>query len=367
MKIVRWAWILIGFFAYHTLEAQDLENGDIRGFVYNAENGDRLGNAQVFVSPEDVLTQTDEDGFFAVTKLTPGEYTVVCFKNGFDTFIKRVTVNPGANSKKDFYLTPFESLQAVNITVKARRKDAQVSVQEVDAKVLAKLPSVGAEPDLVQYLQVLPGVVFSGDQGGQLYIRGGSPVMNKVMLDGMTIYNPFHSIGLYSVFDPDLMESADVYTAGFGAQYGGRVSAIVDVKTRDGDRNKWKQKIGAGTFTSKYVLEGPIKKFKKGESNSSLSFSFRNSFLKQSSKLLYNYADPDRLPYNFGDFFLKFSNNSSNGGYSRLYGFYFSDMVDFPNTTSYAWNSVGVGGKFLVVPEQAKTRVDGFFLYSNYH
>lgn len=102
MKIVRWVWILIGFFAYHTLEAQDFDNGDIRGFVYNAENGDRLGNAQVFVSPEDVLTQTDEDGFFAVTKLTPGEYTVVCFKNGFDTFIKQVTVYPGANAKKTF-------------------------------------------------------------------------------------------------------------------------------------------------------------------------------------------------------------------------------------------------------------------------
>lgn len=367
MKFGRWVGLLLLVILVKPLGAQNEEKGDIRGFVYNAENGDRLGNAQVFVSPENVLTQTDDDGFFAVTKLLPGSYTIVCFKNGFDTLIQQVLVNPGANSKRDFYLTPVETMQAVNITVKARRKDAQVSVQEVDAKVLTKLPSVGAEPDLVQYLQVLPGVVFSGDQGGQLYIRGGSPVMNKVMLDGMTIYNPFHSIGLYSVFDPDLMESADVYTAGFGAQYGGRISAIVDVKTRDGDRNKWRQKIGAGTFTSKYVLEGPIKKFKPGESNSSLSFSFRNSFLKQSSKLLYNYADPDRLPYNFGDFFLKFSANSSNGGYSRLYGFYFSDIVAFPNTTSYAWNSVGVGGKFLVVPEQAKTRVDGFFLYSNYH
>ena len=71
----------------------------------------------------------------------------------------------------------------------------------ISPKQLTQIPTVGGEPDLVQYLQVLPGVVFSGDQGGQLYIRGGSPIMNKVLLDGMTIYNPFHSIGLFSVFD----------------------------------------------------------------------------------------------------------------------------------------------------------------------
>lgn len=121
------------------------------------------------------------------------------------------------------------------------------------------IPSIGGEPDLVQFLQVLPGVVFSGDQGGQLYIRGGSPIMNKVLLDGMTLYNPFHSIGLFSVFDSDILKSTDVYSAGFGAEYGGRISAIVDVKTRDGDKNEVKGKININTFTSKFMLEGPLK------------------------------------------------------------------------------------------------------------
>ncbi len=346
--------------------AQQTETGDIRGFVYNNQNGDRVSGAQILIVEEAAVTQSETDGFYAIPKLKPAEYFLVAIKPGFDTLVVQINVRSGGNTKKDLFMTPILAMQEIEISAKAQRKDAQVAVQSFDAKILAKLPSVGAEPDLIQYLQVLPGVVFSGDQGGQLYIRGGSPVMNKVMLDGMTIYNPFHSIGLFSVFDPDLMQSTDVYTAGFGAEYGGRVSAVVDVKTRDGDRNKWRSRLGLNTFTSKVILEGPIKKFKAGESNSSLAFSFRNSFLKQSSKLLYNYANPDRLPYNFADFFLKFSANSANGGYSRLYGFYFSDMVDFPNTTSYGWKSYGIGGKFLVVPEQAKTRVDGYFLYSNY-
>ena len=352
---------------------EEAAKGDIRGFVYSAENGDRIGAATVAVFGKvnselsiSGITQTDNDGFFAITSLDPGIYQVVCYKGGFDTLLNKADVKPGANAKRDFYLTQVKTMEQVEIKVSSRPKTAQIATQQVDAKMLSKLPSVGGAPDLIQYLQILPGVVFSGDQGGQLYIRGGSPVMNKVMLDGMTIYNPFHSIGLFSVFDPSLMESADVHTAGFGAEYGGRISAVVDVKTRDGDRNKFRTQLGLNTVTSNILLEGPLKKFVPGESNSSYAISYRNSFLKQSSRLFYTYADPDRLPYNFGDLFVKFSANSASGGYSRLYGFYFTDNVDFPNTTSYRWKSAGVGGKFLVVPEQAKTRVDGFFLYSNY-
>lgn len=355
----------LGMFARATF-AQTTELGDIRGFVYSAENGDRIASANIFVAEKSLIAQTDVDGFFALPNLPQGEYSVFCFKAGYDTLFQKVMVKPGANAKRDFFLTQIQSIEAVEISVRGKSKDAQVSVQNVNAKVLAKLPAIGAEPDLVQYLQVLPGVVFSGDQGGQLYIRGGSPVMNRVMIDGMTIYNPFHSIGLFSVFDPDMMDNADVYTAGFGAEYGGRVSAVIDVKTRDGDRNRLRTKVGVTTFTSKILLEGPIKKFKAGQGNSSFAISYRNSYLRQSSQLFYQYADPDKLPYNFGDLFIKFSANSANGGYSKLYGFYFSDIVSFPNTTTYKWGSYGVGGKFLVVPEQAKTKVDGYFLYSNY-
>ena len=251
----------LGMFARATF-AQSTELGDIRGFVYNADNGDRIAAASIFVAEKSLIAQTDVDGFFAVPNLPAGIYSVFCFKAGYDTLFQKVSVQPGANAKRDFFLTQIQSIEAVEISVRGKSKDAQVSVQNVNAKVLAKLPAIGAEPDLVQYLQVLPGVVFSGDQGGQLYIRGGSPVMNRVMIDGMTIYNPFHSIGLFSVFDPDMMDNADVYTAGFGAEYGGRVSAVIDVKTRDGDRNRLRTKVGVTTFTSKILLEGPIKKFK---------------------------------------------------------------------------------------------------------
>ncbi|MSP08751.1 MAG: TonB-dependent receptor [Flavobacteriaceae bacterium] len=345
---------------------------DIRGFVYDGDNGDR-SVAAVVTAVKDKSDGTvvrsilsDNDGYYALTGLTPGDYWVRVSHPGFDTLYEKVKVLIGLNTKKDFYLQHISTMEAVEISVKGKARDAQVGVTNIEARAIYKMPAVGAEPDILQYLQILPGVVFSGDQGGQLYIRGGSPIMNKVMMDGLTIYNPFHSIGLFSVFETDLIQTADVYSAGFGSEYGGRVSAVVDIKTRDGNRKRMAGKVGLTTFTSKLLLESPLRKYQQGKNNSSIAISYKNSFLRESSRLLYNYANPDKLPYNFGDLFVKMSFNSANGGYTKLYGFRFSDNVAFPGSTRYGWTSTGLGGKFLVVPEQAKTRVDGYFLWSQY-
>lgn len=354
-------------------KSNEVYYGDVRGFIYNEQTGDRIVGASVVVLEAKRAAYSDQDGYYAVTNVKTGDVHLMCFAAGYDTiFINHLTVFPGSNLKKDFYLSPslkeenIGKIEQIDIVAKSKNKNPQIAVQSVDAKTIYKMPAVGADPDIIQYLQILPGVVFSGDQGGQLYIRGGSPVMNKVMLDGMTIYNPFHSIGLFSVFETDLIQNADVYSAGFGAEYGGRISAVVDIKTRDGNRKKFSGKVGMSTFSTKVLLEMPLKKFKAGEDNSTLVVSYKNSFLKQSSRLFYNYANPSKLPYTFGDLFVKYSANFSSGGYAKLYAFNFNDNVDFPSSTSYAWNSYGFGGKFLVVPEQSKTKVDGFFLYSNY-
>lgn len=343
------------------------QSGDIRGFVYNSESGERIAGAFVYAGSDGRVVTTDQDGFYSLTKVGVGKVDVVVWAPQYDTIVRTVDVPLGSSTKQDFYLNRIVIMKTAVIEVARRAKAPTVGGSlPIEPRDIQKLPAIGAEPDILQYLQVLPGVVFSGDQGGQLYIRGGAPIMNKVLLDGMTIYNPFHSIGLFSVFETDLIKQADVYSAGFNSEYGGRVSAVVDIKTRDGNRNKFSGKAGVNTFSSKLLLEGPIKRFKAGQGNSSFAVSYRNSYLRQSSKLFYNYADASKLPYNFGDLFVKYSKNSANGGYGKLYGFLFNDNVAFPNSTSYSWQSYGFGGKFLVVPDQAKTRIDGFFLFSDY-
>ena len=94
---------------------------------------------------------------------------------------------------------------------------------------MERIPSTGGENDIVAAFSVTPGVITTGDQGGQLYVRGGTPIQNKILLDGMTIYTPFHSIGFFSIFETELVKSTDIYTGGFDAQYGGRISSIMDI------------------------------------------------------------------------------------------------------------------------------------------
>ena len=129
-----------------------------------------------------------------------------------------------------------------------------------------------------------------GDQGGQIYIRGGAPVQNKILLDGLNIFNPFHSIGFYSIFETELIKNVDVLTGGFGAEYGGRISAIVDIKTREGNKARTSGFVSGGPFMMKGLIEGPIKKFKEGGSSVSYVFTAKKSLIDQTSKTLYSYA-----------------------------------------------------------------------------
>jgi len=136
-----------------------------------------------------------------------------------------------------------------------QRNNVNVSVETIRPQDIKRLPSIGGQPDLAQALTTLPGFVSTGDQGGQLYVRGGSPVQNKVLFDGMIVYNAFHSIGLFSVFDTDIIGNADIYTGGFNAQYGGRISSIMDITTRDGNKREVDGHIGLNPFGVRAHLE----------------------------------------------------------------------------------------------------------------
>jgi hypothetical protein len=355
--------LLVGVLAF-------AQKAEIRGFIYNKKTGEPVQFANIFLKETYQGVNTDENGLYVLTKITPGTYNLVAKALGYDSFAVVITLDPGKIFTKNILMEETGiSLNEVNVSAERqkKKKDVYISVTNITAKELKMIPSIGGEPDLVQFLQVLPGVVFSGDQGGQLYIRGGSPVMNKVLLDGMTLYNPFHSIGLFSVFDSDILKNTEVYSAGFGAEYGGRISAIVDVKTRDGDKNKVKGKVNLNTFTSKIMLEGPLKKFNP-EDGSSTTFiaSYKNSFLNKSSKIFYNYIGADKLPYSFEDMYGKVSFNSSSGSKINFFAFKNKDKADFKNASTYQWASKGFGSKFYLLPQGSSTLINATFTWSNY-
>ena len=204
------------------------QTGVIRGFVYDKKSGEPVIGCAVYLGDGKAwAAASDVNGYFTMSKVPPGKYTLFASDLGFQKYSKEVEVLAGRVINDKIYLDQqVESIDEVVISGEKQQMKTQIqtSVIKVTPKQMEKIPSIGGEPDLAQYLQVLPGVIFTGDQGGQLYIRGGAPIQNKVLLDGMIIYNPFHSIGLFSVFDTDIIKQVDVYTGGFAANYGGRIS-----------------------------------------------------------------------------------------------------------------------------------------------
>ncbi len=346
------------------------QTGEVRGIVYDKETGEPIIFTPVFLAEIMVGKATDINGFFVISKIKPGTYTLKCHSIGYDTASATVVVGDGRIVTQNLYLkVQARQLQEVEISGEREKKRNEVKVSNITitAKDMKQLPSFSGEPDLAQYLQVMPGAVFSGDQGGQLYIRGGTPVQNKVLLDGMTIYNPFHSIGLFSVFDADLIRTADVSAGGFNVQYGGRIGSVIDVTTREGNKTHFAGKVSVNTIASKILLEGPISKFADGGSFSYV-ISNKTSYLNKTSPVLYPYADPDDkhngLPFSFNDTYGKLSMIGSNGSKLNLFGFNFIDDVNYPQT-QYHWKSYGFGANFFIIPE-GSTIINGTASYSDY-
>lgn len=345
------------------------QTGTVKGFIYDKSNGEPVTFSNVYFKGTTIGVNSDLNGFFNITRIPPGEYILLVTNLDYDTISEKITVKAGEVITKKFFANKGGiALQEVEISTTSAEKleNTTVAVQKIDPIVISKLPSVG-EPDIAQYLQVLPGVVFTGDQGGQLYIRGGLPVQNKVLLDGLIVYNPFHSIGLFSVFDNDIMKNADVYSAGFGAEYGGRTSSIMDITTRDGHKKRVAGKISASTFGAKATLEGPFVKLKdSGNTSSSYIISAKHSYLPSTSKALYSYANPNGLPFYYTDIFGKASINSTNGSKFSVFGFNFKDKVDYSNVASFDWSNTGIGTNFLLVPQASNLLIEFIFAYSRY-
>jgi hypothetical protein len=346
------------------------QSGSVRGFVYDKDNGEPVLFTNVLLKGTTYGVATDVNGYYSITNVPVGNYILTTSSIGYDTAEVAITVKTGEIVTRSLTIKRSAiNLKDVEISAEreAARTEVRTSVTKVTPREIKMVPSVGGEPDLAQYLQVLPGVVFSGDQGGQLYIRGGTPVMNKVLLDGMVVYNPFHSIGLFSVFDPDIIRNADVYTGGFSAEYGGRISSVMDITTRDGNKKRFSGKVSANPFTSKILFEGPISKQKtENGSGSTFIFTAKNSYLDKTSPKLYSYVDEKGLPYSFTDIYAKATTYGSTGSKLSLFGFNFRDDANYRFLTDNSWKTSGGGFNFVLVPGGSSNLIDGNFAYSKY-
>ncbi|MCB0705887.1 MAG: carboxypeptidase-like regulatory domain-containing protein, partial [Saprospiraceae bacterium] len=364
---------LFGLFFALVLGAQ---TGSIRGNVYEKETGDPVMFATVRLLGTDIGNTTDLDGFFNISNIPVGDYRLVVSYVGFDSI--GIDISIAANKIENEQLFMVSSgVELATVNVSARKEQAQSEVQisqvTLTPKQITSLPSTGGEPDIAQYLPVLPGIVSTGDQGGQLYIRGGSPIQNLVMLDGMTIFNPFHSIGFFSVFETETIRSVDVMTGGFNAEYGGRISAVVDIKTREGNKKRFGGLVSASPFMGKVLLEGPLKKLQDtGGGSISYLLTAKHSYINETSPFLYSYAvsavdtAASSLPFTFTDLYGKLSFVSGNGSKMNIFGFNFNDRVNY-SVADLNWKSRGGGTNFTLVPPASNFILGGTLAFSDYN
>jgi hypothetical protein len=346
------------------------QNGNIRGFVYEKSSGEPVMFCNVILKGTTIGAPTDINGMYNISKVKAGNYTLIATYIGYDTTEVNITLKAGQILSQNIEISE-SSIQLNEVKISAERSEMKTEVKAAAIKItkqdMEMIPTIGGEPDLAQYLQVIPGVVFTGDQGGQLYIRGGSPIQNKVLMDGMIIYSPFHSIGLFSVFDTDIIRNTDVYTGGFSAEYGGRISSIMDIKTIDGNKKELGGKLSANTFGSKLFLEGPL----SSSGKSSFVFSGKTSYLDKSSELFYKYPilyfDEKGLPYSYTDLYGKMSVYGNNGSKFNIFGFNFQDNVNYQNISHLQWKSAGVGAEFILIPSGTPVLIEGNFGYSSYN
>lgn len=355
------------------------QSGTIKGFIYDKKTGEPMIYTSVIVQDTKTGVQTDVNGYFSIT-LPSGTYNLITYAIGYDSTNTTINLLPEAIVTKKIMLTSKEhELNTVEVSSKKTEKATRINtgVTKITPAEMKKLPSAGGEPDLAQYLQVIPGVVFTGDQGGQLYIRGGSPAQTGIYLDGVTIYNPFHSIGLFSVFETEAVRSVDVYTAGYSAQYGNRTSAIVDVHYKDGNKNNVSGVASLSPIMARAMLEGPLLKSKKLDNGSGITFlvTAKTSYLDKTSKSIYGSLGEtfkNGLPYSFTDMYGKISFNGDNGSKLNLFAFNFDDKASLYNASTnknggeYHWKTFGSGATFIVSPSNTGALIDGKFAFSNY-
>jgi len=348
------------------------QSGSIRGHVYDEKSGEAVAYANVLLNGTSYGTTTNDEGFFILADLPTGDYNADISFIGYEEISIPVSVS---KSKINYYkvnLTEASvSLGTVNISATRTQAKTEVRVSkiQVSKKQIKALPSTGGDADIIQYLQVLPGIISTGDQGGQLYIRGGSPVQNKILLDGLTIYNPFHSIGFYSTFETELIRNVDVLTGGFNAEHGGRISAVVDISTREGSKKRIGGQLSASPFMAKAIIEGPIAKLADDKGSATFILTSKKSIIEETSKRIYQYAgvnDSIGLPFGFTDTYGKLSFVTSNGSKFHLFGFNFDDAYNNPLVSKIDWNNSGGGLTFDVLPTSSSLTFGGIVGFTKY-
>ncbi|MFA6234841.1 MAG: TonB-dependent receptor, partial [Bacteroidota bacterium] len=247
-----------GVFAHGGGDSNEPNAGaTISGYIRDSATRETLVGATVQLKGTRFGAATNKSGFFSLSGLPAGKLVAVFSYLGYGTKQIELKLAEGESRRLDVELTA-DVLEMEEVTVEGNRMEdtRQISVSRINIPLrqISQL-RVAGEADVFRSLQFLPGVLSSSQISSGLYIRGGSPDQTLVLLDGSTVYNPSHMFGFYSTFNPDAIKDVELIKGGFPAEYGGRMSAVLDLVQRDGNRNDFEGKASLGLISSRLSVE----------------------------------------------------------------------------------------------------------------
>ena len=349
MSTCRTLWVLFTFSLLGLTEAA-AQFASIRGRVTDREDGQPLQGVHVLLDNRDgrrIGTATDKEGFYIISRIQPGAYVLAASFIGYEVYSDSLRVTFGETLTQNIELT-LDETQMNEVVVESEREGGSqplAGFEKIRPSALLRVPMPDVSADLMSYLLTMPGVVTAGDRGGHLFIRGGTPTQNLILIDGMRVYQPFHIVGFYSIFPASILSYADVYAGGFGARYGGRISSVIDVSTRNGNKNRVVGAVSIAPFLSSLLLEAPLVPGKM-----SAIVSLRESVIDHVAP---NLLGTD-LPYRFGDLFMKvhaYLNKTSSFSATMLRSFDEGNIADTEGDLQFSrWTNEAYGARYTYLP-----------------
>jgi len=260
MKLLKPLFLLL--FTSISLAVNAQKKVTLSGYVKDQETGEALINANIFVQELSLAVQTNTYGFYSLT-VPQGSYTIIYNYAGYDNVMEQMQLIESRT-----FNAQMKNI-AVNQEVEVRAKKEDDNVQSTDMGTLSlsvatikKLPVLFGEVDILKALQLMPGVQSAGEGNSGFYVRGGGPDQNLILLDDAVVYNPGHLFGFFSVFNSDAVKNITLIKGSMPAQYGGRLSSVVDVSMKEGNNKEYHAQGGIGLIASRLTIEGPIQKNK---------------------------------------------------------------------------------------------------------
>lgn len=343
------------------------QTATLRGFVTDQSDGQPMELVNVALQNVDGDMQgsvSNRDGFYQIIRLDPGRYILFASFIGYQVFNDTLDITPGDVRTLNINLTP-ETEELDEVLVETERTEGVARViagqQIIRPAEIERIPTLDVTGDLANYLTTLPSVVTTGDRGGQLFVRGGEPTQNLVLIDGILLYQPFHILGFYSAFPSEILSRTDFYAGGFGSKYGGRLSSVLDIAARSGNDRSFTGTVSVSPFISTAHVEGPF--LKEGWS---FLASARQSMIEQGAA---QYLGRD-LPFVFGDFFGKL-----NGKITDNTRISFTSLKTYDRGTlreedggsvfnELRWTNEAVGMRMLMLPRTVAVMLDMHISYS---